>query len=289
MVCKALYNDIFKQEVYRFLAAFHVITLKIKLNITIIFYLYSTKGESMNNIKETSCHSLKHKDSKKMIFIEGNVGVGKTTFLRFLHGLLTEHVLYEPNEMWQDIEGYDLLGEFFKDQKRWAYTCQSYILMTRIDQMIAAKQEEPDKACLVERSIYSGRYVFAEVAQEIGNFNGLEWSLYKKVWDRELKRFSDAPRGFIYLRTPAEVCYERIIKRGRKEEEPVTMDYLKRIEEKHEKWLVKKEGIDERLVNTPVLILDFTYDFYNDENLKKKYIQEVKDFITKVILLNYKK
>ena len=67
------------------------------------------------------------------------------------------------------------------------------------------------------------------------------------------------------------------------------MDYLKRIEEKHEKWLVKKEGIDERLVNTPVLILDFTYDFYNDENLKKKYIQEVKDFITKVILLNYKK
>ena len=119
--------------------------------------------------------------------------------------------------------------------------------------------------------------------------NGLEWSLYKKVWDRELKNFSDAPGGFIYLRTPAEVCYERIIKRGRKEEESVTMDYLKRIEEKHENWLIKKEGIDEHLVNTPVLILDFSQDFYNDESLKNKYLKEVKNFIEKVIKLNCEK
>lgn len=243
----------------------------------------------MNNHDTKLCNSNEKKSIKPMIFVEGNIGVGKSTFLHFLHEKLGEHVLYEPNRMWQDIEGHDLLDEFFKDPKRWAYTCQTYILQTRIDQIIAADPTICQQACLVERSPYSGRYFFAEIAKEIGTMNGLEWCLYKTIWKREIERISYLPGGFIYLRTPAEVCYERIMKRGRKEEAPVTIDYLKRIEEKHENWFVKKEGVDEDLAYTPVLILDFTENFYQDQVLQNKYLQEVRDFITKVMGFTIKK
>ncbi len=241
----------------------------------------------MNNNDAKSCdqkasNSVSGQHTKPMIFVEGNVGVGKSTFLHFLHEKLGEHVFYEPNRMWQDIEGYNLLDEFFKDPVRWAYTCQSYILTTRVDQMLFADTGACAKVCLVERSLYSGRYVFAEIAKEIKTMNGLEWCLYKKLWKREIVRISQLPGGFIYLRTPAEICYERIMKRGRKEESPITMDYLKRIEEKHERWFVKKEGVDEDLAYTPNLILDFTENFYQDEALQNKYLDEVKNFITKV-------
>lgn len=237
----------------------------------------------MKNKEKVICKKNDREKSKPMIFIEGNVGVGKSTFLHLLHDTLGVEVFYEPNRMWQDVEGHNLLDEFFKDPYRWAYTCQSYILMTRVDQMISADTSSCDKVCLVERSIYSGRYVFAEVAKDIGTMNGLEWCLYKKLWDRESVRTPSIPAGFIYLRTKAEVCYERIMKRGRKEESPITMDYLNRIEEKHENWFIKKEGVDENLAYTPVLVLDFSQDFYVDEKLQAQYIDQVKGFIEKVL------
>jgi deoxyadenosine/deoxycytidine kinase len=247
------------------------------------------KGACVDIIDKKLCSQKENNSSKPMIFIEGNVGVGKSTFLRFLHEKLGTHVLYEPNVLWQDIEGHNLLAEFFKDPVRWAYTCQSYILSTRIDQMIFADTIPSGSGYLVERSVYSGRYIFAEVAQEIGTMNGLEWSLYKKLWDREIKRVLDLPAGFIYLRTPSEICYERIVKRGRTEEAPITMDYLKRIEEKHENWFVKKEIVDQDLAHASILILDFSKDFYNDELLQNEYVAKVKDFIVKVLSISGKK
>jgi deoxyadenosine/deoxycytidine kinase len=230
---------------------------------------------------EKLCTKADIQHAKPMIFVEGNVGVGKSSFLHFLNKVLGLHVFYEPNDLWQDVDGHDLLGAFFLDPKRWAYTCQSYILMTRVDQMITADTTLCDKVCLVERSVYSGRYFFAEVAKDIGTMNTLEWCLYKKLWDREIVRIQRPPAGFIYLRSSVEVCYERIMKRGRKEENPITMDYLKRIEQKHENWFIKKIGVPEYLAYVPVLVLDFSQDFQNNEVIQKQYEALVLDFINK--------
>src|SRR3990167_696791 len=175
-----------------------------------------------------------------MIIIEGNVGVGKSTFLNYLKEQLDVDVIYEPNNLWQDVEGHNLLEQFFLNEKRWAYTCQSYILQTRIDQLLEELCDPKRQFCLIERSVYSGRYCFAQVAKEIGWMNGLEWCLYKKYWDREISRIEQLPAGFIYLRTPAEVCFQRIQERGRFEEKPISLDYLKRIETKYENWFVHK-------------------------------------------------
>ena len=55
-----------------------------------------------------------------MIIIEGNVGVGKSTFLNYLSKNLDIDVIFEPNQLWQDVEGHNLLEKFFLDQKRWS-------------------------------------------------------------------------------------------------------------------------------------------------------------------------
>lgn len=215
-----------------------------------------------------------------MIVVEGNVGVGKSTFLNFLKKHLDAYLIYEPNQLWQDVEGHDLLEQFFLEPKRWAYTCQCYILTTRIDQFL--KEEEHNNGahvCVSERSVYSGRYVFAQVAKELGTMNGLEWCLYKKMWDREINRLVKKPQGFIYMRTPAEICLNRIMKRGRFEEQPISIDYLKRIEEKYENWFIHKQGVEEHLLSLPQLVLDFSEDFESNSTMQDQYLVMVKNFI----------
>ncbi|MBI2344610.1 deoxynucleoside kinase [Candidatus Dependentiae bacterium] len=235
------------------------------------------------------CAAADIKNAKPMIFVEGNVGVGKSSFLHVLNEKLGSHVFYEPNELWQDVDGHNLLEAFFIDQKRWAYALQSYIVMTRVDQMITADTTLCDKVCFVERSVYSGRYIFAEVAKDIGTMNSLEWCLYKKVWDRDIAQIQRPAAGFIYLRTPAEICYNRIIKRGRQEENPITMDYLNRLEQKHENWFIKKIGVPENLAYVPVLVLDFSDNFETSEVMQEQYFDLIVDFINKIDSSDVKK
>lgn len=228
------------------------------------------------------CNNLNGSKSLPMVFIEGNVGVGKSTFLHLLEQRLGLHVFYEPNNLWQDVEGHDLLEYFFKDQKRWAYTLQSYVLQTRIDQLLEADTSLCHKICLVERSIYSGRYCFAQVAKEIHTMTEMEWCLYKKFWNREHARVTRTPAGFIYLRTPAKECLQRISHRGRFEEQPITLDYLQRIEEKHENWFIKKIGMDETILSKPVLILDFDKNITTNSALQDEYCEQVSKFIERL-------
>jgi len=217
--------------------------------------------------------------SKITLCIEGNVGVGKSTFLAFLQKHLDVDLLFEPNELWQDVDGYNLLEQFFLNPTRWAYSFQSYILCTRVDQLLQEYHALSDKVCVVERSIYSGRYCFAQVAREIGIMDGLEWSLYCKLWDREEARVARLPDGFVYLRTPASICYNRISHRGRFEEKPITLDYLKRIEQKYEDWFMHKTGIDSVLGAVPTLVLDLSGDLTVDIDMQEHYLKQVTDFL----------
>jgi deoxyadenosine/deoxycytidine kinase len=218
-----------------------------------------------------------------MIMIEGNVGVGKSTFLSYLKKHLDADIIYEPNELWQNLDGHNLLEQFFLEPRRWAFTCQSYILFTRIDQFFAELSQAKHPLCLVERSVYSGRYCFAQVAQEIGWMDPMEGILYQKLWDREIARLQHPPAAFIYLRTSAQICYERIMQRGRFEEKPITLDYLKRIEEKYENWFIHKQGVDEKILNLPVLVLDFSHNLSDDAALQEHASEKIKNFLAQIL------
>lgn len=72
-------------------------------------------------------------NSSFFISIEGNIGSGKSTFLKKISDLFTIPLLFEPCDLWQNINGHNLLNEFYRDTKRWAYSFQLYAFLTRIE------------------------------------------------------------------------------------------------------------------------------------------------------------
>ena len=202
-----------------------------------------------------------------MYFLEGNVGTGKSTFLKELEneGL---GVIYEPVKQWENMKnssGKNLIEEFYGNQSRYAYTFQSIAFRTRVKNI-----ENCSPNTIIERSIFTDKNVFAKTCYENGMMNDIEWNDYSEWFSWLSDRFNVKPNGFIYLQASPEISYERIKKRSRSGEETIPFDYLERLHIKHEKWLLNEPN---------VLILNVNEDFENNTLKTIEMINRVKMFI----------
>lgn len=218
--------------------------------------------------------------AQRYFIIEGNIGAGKSTFLKMLKQYLNVQVVLEPHEQWQDIgDGHNLLDMFYKDPKRWAYSFQSYAFVSRIMNQQAHARTNPYMVQILERSVFSDRYCFALNAHELGYMNALEWKLYQEWFSWLVNNYMRKPDGFIYLRTNPSICYERLKKRSRNEEATVSQEYISRLHDKHEGWLIDKKEIDPSLVNVPVLVLDCDAEFETDRAEQERHVEQVGAFV----------
>ena len=100
--------------------------------------------------------AISNKENKAFFVVDGNIGAGKTTFLRILAQHLHAHVVYEPTDKWQKIVGTEnLLENFYRDTPRWAYTFQSYAFVTRILEQEAHAMQYTEPIQILERSVFS--------------------------------------------------------------------------------------------------------------------------------------
>ena len=222
-----------------------------------------------------------HKTSVlKSFMVEGNIGAGKSTFLRLIEKYLPVQIVYEPVDQWQQVAaGENLLERFYKDTKRWAYTFQSYAFITRVMEQQKKAIESRHGLQILERSVYSDRYCFAKNCFEMGTMSPLEWSLYQEWFDWLIENYVQKPDGFIYLRTSPEKSYERLKKRARSEEKVVPLEYLTLLHEKHEQWLISKESIAKSLVDVPVLVIEADKEFENYPAQMEAYVAQIAEFI----------
>ena len=191
--------------------------------------------------------------------------------------------MYEPVDQWQRVAaGENLLERFYKDTKRWAYTFQSYAFITRVMEQQKKAAESKQGLQILERSVYSDRYCFAKNCFEMGTMSPLEWSLYQEWFDWLIENYVQKPQGFIYLRTSPEKSYERLKKRARSEEKVVPLEYLTLLHDKHEQWLIGKEGIAKSLQNVPVLVIEADKEFENYPAQMEEYIGQIAEFIEAV-------
>lgn len=215
----------------------------------------------------------------QLFIVEGNIGAGKSTFLRILSSALNVNIIYEPHERWQCIgNSENLLAKFYADPIRWAYTFQSYAFITRIMEVEYALAKSTMTHHILERSVYSDRYCFAKNAFELGYMTSLEWKLYQEWFSWLVDSYMVKPDGFIYLRTDPQVCYQRMKKRNRSEELLVALDYLQLVHEKHEQWLLDKKELSPTVVDIPVLVLDCNSDFEHDKAQQESHIQKINEF-----------
>ncbi|MBN2267623.1 MAG: deoxynucleoside kinase [Candidatus Babeliaceae bacterium] len=216
---------------------------------------------------------------KRYFCLEGNMGVGKTTFLKCVGSRLNAQIVYEPVDSWRNINGVDLLGEFYADKARWGYTFQAYAFVTRLWAMEEHSKKNSHPIQLLERSVYADRHCFAQNLHELGCMSDLEWELYSSWYSWWYTHYTEKPAGFIYLRADPSVCFQRSKKRNRSSESSVQLSYLESLHEKHEKWLVQGIGVDESAAGVPVLILDCNKCFESDVVLQEQHAERVADFI----------
>jgi len=217
-----------------------------------------------------------------MYIVEGNIGVGKTTFLSIINENCPEiTVVEEPKDNWtSQVKGQSLLANFYADIKRWAYTMETWAMICRVNYHMEA-QKDPNPNRIMERSIYSGHYCFALNDYENGFLSDTEWHVYSKWVDILIHNKCRPPKGFIYLQSTPETCYRRVQIRNRCSESNLTLDYLKQIHKYHERFLIQKDLLTTELNCVPVLILDCDEEFEHNHSKKHDIIKKVKDFIEK--------
>lgn len=222
---------------------------------------------------------LTQKNQLPYFCVEGGIGAGKSTFLKVINTFLNAQVVYEPHTKWQDVGGENLLERFYSDTSRWAYTFQTYAFVTRVLERERAALTNRHPFQILERSVFSDRYCFAKNCYELGAMNALEWKLYQEWFEWLVDTYVPKPSGFIYLQTDPLVCYKRLLKRNRQEETSVTLEYLQLLHEKHEKWLIQKEGIASYLKDTPVLVIPCDEDFESNRAMQKAHMAKIIDFL----------
>ncbi|KAM9311623.1 deoxyguanosine kinase, mitochondrial-like [Gastrophryne carolinensis] len=228
----------------------------------------------------------------KKFSVEGNIAAGKSSFLKLLSNSYPEwSYMEEPLKKWQHVrssssqEMDNLLQLMYEDPTRWSYTFQTLSCMGRFQAQIEPLSEQqlqqPEPVQIFERSVYSDRHVFAKTLFELGHLNDLEWTMYQEWHHFLLKEFEQraALDGILYLRATPAKCFERLLKRGRKEEKTVTQKYLEKLHEQHESWLIHKDGHSEGSRSIPVLLLDVNEDFQENSVISEHLISQVKDFL----------
>ena len=217
---------------------------------------------------------------QKCFIVDGNVGAGKSTFLKMINDHLQVQVVLEPHEKWQRVVGEEnLLEKFYNDMGRWAYTFQTYAFVTRVMEQQMHAKRNPYAVQVLERSVFSDRYCFAKNLYELGFMNALEWKLYQEWFAWLVDNYVAKPTGFIYLRTNPTVCHERLKKRNRQEETEVSLQYLQQLHDKHEAWLMHKQGVADHIQDVPVLVLDCDNDFEHTQKEQENHIEKVINFI----------
>jgi len=168
------------------------------------------------------------------IGVEANIGAGKTELANMLTRIRQAHngptmTLFEP------IMGRfeELLGLYYEDPKRWGFTFQMHALQARYRQhTLAAELTANGLHVVQDRTIYADG-CFGMTVREDGNMTEAEWGIYADTFGA-MKRNLRYPDIIVYLVTDPKVCHERMVRRARKEEKAVPLEYLERIHTKHE-------------------------------------------------------
>ncbi|XP_041048398.1 thymidine kinase 2, mitochondrial isoform X4 [Carcharodon carcharias] len=177
---------------------------------------------------------------KSVICVEGNIASGKTTCLEYFAKACNIEALKEPLSKWRDIWSHNLLTVPIR---------------------------------MIERSIYSAKYVFVENHYRGSIMPEVDYAVLTE-WFNWIVTNTDIPVDLIvYLQTTPETCYQRLKTRCRNEEKVIPLEYLETLHELYEDWLIKQASFK---VPAPVLVIPADHDL-------QKMLKQFEDHREKIL------
>lgn len=188
------------------------------------------------------------------IAVAGNIGSGKTTLTK----ILAKH--YQWRAQYENVDDNPYLTDFYDDMQRWSFNLQVYFLNSRFNQILDIRKS--GKNIIQDRTIYEDAYIFAPNLHSMGLMTTRDFDNYYSLF-KLMTDLIEPPDLLIYLRASVPTLVDQIGQRGRKYENSIRIDYLKRLNERYEAWI---SGYDAG----KLLIIDVdTTDFTNtDQDLR---------------------
>lgn len=162
------------------------------------------------------------------IAVAGNIGSGKTTLTR----ILSKH--FNWNAQFEDVDDNPYLNDFYAEMQRWSFNLQVYFLNSRFNQILDIHNSE--KTVIQDRTIYEDAYIFAPNLHSMGLMSTRDFENYYTLFNLMIS-LVQPPDLIIYLRASVPTLVNQIQKRGRKYEDSIRLDYLKRLNERYESWV----------------------------------------------------
>lgn len=194
----------------------------------------------------------------KFIYVEGNIGSGKTNLLNNLSKKYFSkvHVELEPLDTWLNYKNeFNLLDLMYSDPKTFAFQFQIMAQVTQSLREITTRQILDKQFIFFERSLRT-QLIFIEILYKTNKLSKLDYLILTDLYKIIKKPNSNCK--IIYLRTDPSVCLERIKVRNRKEESVISLEYLEMLHKKHDEWLLSLNNcviIDGNLMQNEILNL----------------------------------
>ena len=161
------------------------------------------------------------------IAVAGNIGSGKTT----LTGLLARHFAWKPH--YEDVDDNPYLDDFYNDMQRWSFNLQVYFLNTRFNHILEIKKAR--ETVIQDRTIYEDAFIFAPNLHSMGLMSTRDFENYFTIFNL-ISSLIQPPDLIIYLRASVPTLVRQIEQRGRKYEDNIRIDYLKKLNERYDSW-----------------------------------------------------
>jgi len=198
----------------------------------------------------------------KHIAIAGNIGAGKTTMSTALSKTFGWDVHYE------DTENNPYLSDFYNDMNRWSFNLQIYFLNSRYQQVL--KILNGDKVVVQDRTIYEDANIFAPNLHDMGLMSTRDFENYYTLFKTMSSQVSP-PDLLIYLKADIPKLIGNIANRGRDYEGNISIEYLKRLNERYENWISNYQDGN-------LLIVDVdNKDFINKQEDMDNIVAQVKE------------
>ncbi len=159
--------------------------------------------------------------------IAGNIGSGKTTLAKKLADA------YGWNLQPEDLSSNPYLEDFYEDMKRWGFHMQIHLLVQRFNRVREIR--EASKPTIQDRTIYEDADIFAPNLHEMGLIDSRDYANFRALYET-MSAALPPPDLMIYLKASVGSLVTNIERRGRKYEDNIRLDYLKRLNSRYDEW-----------------------------------------------------